>query len=84
MTTSTAAANRQSIDTEIILYLRKYGYLSNTENNTQLTFEEGEIKQAISLFQEYYQIQGNGTLNNYTLYQMRKLRCGLPDILHHE
>jgi len=53
-TTSTAATNRQSIDTEIILYLQKYGYLSNAENNTLL--EEGEIKQAISLFQEYYQI----------------------------
>jgi len=64
--------NGQSIDTEIILYLQKYGYLSNVENNTQLSFEEGEIKQAISLFQEYYQIQDDGTLNNYTLHQMRK------------
>jgi len=71
-TTSTAATNRQSIDTEIILYLQKYGYLSNAENNTQLSFEEGKIKQVISLFQEYYQIQGDGTLNNYTLHQMRK------------
>ena len=79
-----AATNRQSIDTEIILYLQKYDYLSNVENNTQLSFEEGEIKQAISLFQEYYQIQGDDTLNNYTLYQMHKPRCSLPDILHHE
>ncbi|XP_018365194.1 PREDICTED: matrix metalloproteinase-24-like [Trachymyrmex cornetzi] len=59
---------------------RYYGYLSKADNNTQLSFEEGELKQAISLFQEYYQIQGDGTLNNYTLYQMRKPRCGLPDI----
>ncbi|KYN27850.1 Matrix metalloproteinase-16 [Trachymyrmex cornetzi] len=77
---STAATNRESIDTEVILYLQKYGYLSEVDNNTQLSFEEGELKQAISLFQEYYQIQGDGTLNNYTLYQMRKPRCGLPDI----
>ncbi|KYN21850.1 hypothetical protein ALC57_05770, partial [Trachymyrmex cornetzi] len=49
----------------------------------QLSFEEGELKQAISLFQEYYQIQGDGTLNNYTLYQMRKSRGGLPDIYEH-
>ena len=83
-TASTIATNRQGIDTETILYLQKYGYLRNSENNTQLSFEEGEIKQAISLFQEYYQILGDGTLNNYTLYQMRKPRCGLPDILHHE
>jgi len=82
----TATTNRQSIDTEIILYLQKYGYLSNVENNTQLSIDEGEIKQAISLFQELYiyQIQGDGTLNNYTLHQMRKPWCGLPDILHHE
>ena len=32
----------------------KVRLLSNAENNTLL--EEGEIKQAISLFQEYYQI----------------------------
>ena len=83
MTTSTTATN-QGVDTETILYLQKYGYLRNSENNTQLSFEEGEIKQAISLFQEYYQILGDGTLNNYTLYQMRKPRCGLPDILHYE
>ena len=83
-TASTIATNRQGIDTETILYLQKYGYLRKSENNTQLSFEEGELKQAISLFQEYYQIPGDGTLNNYTLYQMRKPRCGLPDNLHHE
>ncbi|KAG5314391.1 MMP1 collagenase, partial [Acromyrmex insinuator] len=83
-TTSTTATNRQGVDTETILYLQKYGYLCNNGNNTQLSFEEGEIKQAISLFQEYYQIPGDGTLNNYRLYQMRKPQCGLPDILHHE
>ncbi|KYN27909.1 hypothetical protein ALC57_02684 [Trachymyrmex cornetzi] len=63
-TTSTAATNRESIGIEIILYLQKYGYLSNAENNTQLSFEEGEIKQAISLFQEYYQIHGD--FNEFT------------------
>jgi len=54
------------------------------ENNTQLSIDEGESKQAILLFQEYYQIQADGTLNNYTLHQMREPRCGLPNILHHE
>ncbi|KYN11796.1 PREDICTED: matrix metalloproteinase-16-like [Trachymyrmex cornetzi] len=78
-TIRTAATNRESIDTEVILYLQKYGYLSKADNNTQLSFEEGELKQVISLFQEYYQIQGDG-MNNYTLYQMRKPRCGRPDI----
>ncbi|XP_018377383.1 PREDICTED: neutrophil collagenase-like, partial [Trachymyrmex cornetzi] len=28
----------------------------------------------------YRTTNGDGTLNNYTLYQMRKPRCGLPDI----
>ncbi|KYN17330.1 Matrix metalloproteinase-16 [Trachymyrmex cornetzi] len=82
-TASTAATNRESIDTEVILYLQKYDYLSKAGNNTQLSFEEGKLKQAISLFQEHYQIQGDGTLNNYTLYQMRKPRCGLPGIYEH-
>ena len=43
-TASTIATNRQGIDTETILYLQKYGYLRKSENNTQLSFEEGELK----------------------------------------
>ena len=60
VTLTTTATNRQGIDTETILYLQKYGYLRKSKNNTQLSFEEGEIKQEISLFQEYYQISGDG------------------------
>ncbi|XP_018368692.1 PREDICTED: matrix metalloproteinase-2-like [Trachymyrmex cornetzi] len=66
-TASTTTTNRESIDTEVNLYLQKYGYLSKAGNNTQLSFEEGELKQAISLFQEYYQIQGEMLADPHTL-----------------
>ncbi|KYN28558.1 Matrix metalloproteinase-14 [Trachymyrmex cornetzi] len=57
-----------------------YGYNTRTPMLSIREFLVHGPFQAISLFQEYYQIQGDGTLNNYTLYQMRKPRCGLPDI----
>ncbi|KYN12688.1 Interstitial collagenase [Trachymyrmex cornetzi] len=83
-TTTNSPSSPQDINTEIILYLQKYGYLNNIGNNTQLSIGSEKLKQAIALFQEYYQIQGDGSLNDRTLHQMRKPRCGLSDIPHHE
>ncbi|KAL6256669.1 hypothetical protein P5V15_012786 [Pogonomyrmex californicus] len=38
------------------------------------------LRRAIVLFQEYYRIPGNGVLNDATLKQMRKPRCGIKYI----
>jgi len=60
-----------------IRYLQKYGYL---EDNAQaLPSEDASLNHAIALFQEYYQLPGNGKLNNATLEQMRKPPCGVKD-----
>ncbi|KAL6263008.1 hypothetical protein P5V15_001137 [Pogonomyrmex californicus] len=38
------------------------------------------LRHVIALFQEYYRIPGNGILNDATLEQTRKPRCGIKDI----
>lgn len=70
------------VDTEVIKYLQKYGYLKNDGNNTQTSIGDVGVREAISLFQEFYQIAGDGAINNETLRQMRRPRCGLADIPH--
>ncbi|KYN41684.1 Macrophage metalloelastase [Trachymyrmex septentrionalis] len=45
---------------------------------------DARLKQLESLSDNVNKCAGDGTLNNYTLHQMHKPRCDLPDILHHE
>ncbi|XP_050452219.1 neutrophil collagenase-like [Cataglyphis hispanica] len=65
--------------TEAFRFLRTYSFLKgggrslSSDNATSL-------RRALSLFQEYYQLPGNGALNADTLNLMRKPRCGLADI----
>ncbi|XP_018407353.1 PREDICTED: matrix metalloproteinase-14-like [Cyphomyrmex costatus] len=72
------------VNTEVIEYLQKYGYLKEVDVTTYTSIEDEKIKQAIALFQEYYQIPGNGALNDNTLRQIRQSLCGLPDMSHQE
>lgn len=44
----------------------------------------GILRQGIALFQEYYQLPSNGTLNDETLRLMRHPRCSLEDEIHSE
>ncbi|KYM96910.1 hypothetical protein ALC62_12420 [Cyphomyrmex costatus] len=60
------------VNTEVIEYLQKYGYLNEADVTTHTWIEDEKIKEAIALFQEYYQIPGNGILNDNTLEQIRK------------
>jgi len=46
---------------------------------TTLSSEDAFLNRALALFQEYYQLPGNGELNNATLEQMRKPQCGVED-----
>ncbi|XP_071650773.1 collagenase 3-like [Temnothorax longispinosus] len=77
------AVNCESNQNEtVISYLQKYGYLDN--NNAAQRFSSynttQELHQAISLFQEFYRLPGDGELNEETLNRMRKPRCGVEDI----
>ncbi|XP_018405251.1 PREDICTED: matrix metalloproteinase-24-like [Cyphomyrmex costatus] len=72
------------VNTEVIEYLQRYGYLNEADVTTHTSIEDEKIKEVIALFQEYYQIPGNGILNDNTLDQIRKPRCGLPDMPHQE
>ncbi|RLU15212.1 hypothetical protein DMN91_012206 [Ooceraea biroi] len=58
-------------------FLRHYGYLDSTADRTLITNDE--LRHAISLFQEYYHLPVDGTLNNATLRYMARPRCGVSD-----
>ncbi|EZA62085.1 Matrix metalloproteinase-24 [Ooceraea biroi] len=58
-------------------FLRHYGYLDSTADRSLITNDE--LRHAISLFQEYYHLPVDGTLNNATLRYMARLRCGVSD-----
>ncbi|KAL6255486.1 hypothetical protein P5V15_013820 [Pogonomyrmex californicus] len=78
------AATRDSIadsDEEAIRFLQTYGYLDGDNVQTISDNATLALRHAVALFQEYYRIPGDGVLNEATLEQMRKPRCGVKDIL---
>ncbi|KAL6265879.1 hypothetical protein P5V15_002708 [Pogonomyrmex californicus] len=64
-------------DEEVIRFLQTYGYLDGDNVQTISDNATLALRHAIALFQEYYR---DGVLNEATLEQMRKPRCGVKDI----
>ena len=67
-----------------IQYLQKYGYLNEKMQSFRTAAEQRILQDSIGFFQEYYKLPITGKLNNETLNQMRKPRCGLQDVLNHK
>ncbi|KAL6254135.1 hypothetical protein P5V15_014757 [Pogonomyrmex californicus] len=64
-------------------FLQTYGYLDGDNVQTISDNVTLALRHAIALYgyyQEYYRIPGDGVLNEATLEQMRKPRCGVKDI----
>ncbi|XP_046407856.1 macrophage metalloelastase-like [Ischnura elegans] len=59
-------------------YLRQYGYLNVTENEIT-SIDHTELKEALEIFQEYYNITKDGELNEMTLNLTNRPRCGVVD-----
>ena len=55
-------------------YLRQYHYLSNTRSGNH------DSTTAIKNFQKFFGLEQTGFLDDATLMQMRKPRCGVPDV----
>ncbi|KAM0724694.1 Collagenase 3 [Formica fusca] len=78
-TTLVAATAAAPVDSEALRFLRAYGFLK--DDGGSLSFDNAtSLRRALSLFQEYYQLSGNGALDTLTLSLMRKSRCDLADI----
>ncbi|KAK9882895.1 hypothetical protein WA026_023694 [Henosepilachna vigintioctopunctata] len=63
-------------------YLKQYGYLSENYTITSLqekNYKDDILSQAILKFQDFYDITGDGILNNETIQLMKKPRCGVQD-----
>ncbi|XP_029660184.1 neutrophil collagenase-like [Formica exsecta] len=81
-TTLVAATVAAPVDlekAEALRFLRAYGFLK--DNGESLSSDNAtSLRRALLLFQEYYQLSGNGALDAVTLSLMRKSRCDLTDI----
>ncbi|XP_077263615.1 stromelysin-2-like [Temnothorax americanus] len=64
-------------------YLQKYGYLTKDVDAVPAQRRYDVLRRAIEDFQKYYDLPGDGTLNDKTLEMMGKSRCGFRDILRH-
>ncbi|XP_050453269.1 matrilysin-like [Cataglyphis hispanica] len=78
-TTLVAATPVDPEKAEVFRFLRAYGFLRD-DGGSLSSANVTSLRRALSLFQEYYQLPGNGALNIDTLNLMRKPRCGLVDI----
>lgn len=64
-------------DEFVVNYLKQFGYLND---NVALHSDNNTIfKTAIETFQEFYDLDIDGTINDATLNFMKKARCGLSD-----
>ncbi|EFN63414.1 Interstitial collagenase [Camponotus floridanus] len=63
-------------------YLRTYSFLENEENHQQSSSLDNatNLSEALSLFQEYYGLPGNGVLTVEMIRVMRRPQCGVADI----
>lgn len=68
--------NSEEYDEHITNHLVKYGFLENTNNSIR---NSDQIKSALLLFQEYYNLPIDGKLNNETLQLINTPRCGVTD-----
>ncbi|KAL6416752.1 hypothetical protein ACFW04_013175 [Cataglyphis niger] len=78
-TTLVAATPVDPEEAGALRFLRVYGFLRD-DGGSLSSANATSLRRALSLFQEYYQLPGNGSLNIDTLNLMRKSRCGLADI----
>ncbi|GAB1865881.1 Matrix metalloproteinase-2-like [Camponotus japonicus] len=79
--TATATVLTDDDAAEASHYLRTYGFLENDENQQSSSLDNAtSLSNALSLFQEYYGLPGNGILNVETIRVMRRPRCGVADI----
>lgn len=76
---SVLCEDQTSLDIHYIAdYLSQLGYIKNTEEIS--TINETSLSPYITLFQEYYNLPNDGTLNNETLNLMKTPRCGNKDL----
>jgi hypothetical protein len=71
-----ASATNQTLC--VVNYLNDFGYL-NVMDNQISQVDSSTYKNALKLFQEYYNLEVDGELNNKTLELINMPRCGVQD-----
>lgn len=63
------------------VYLMRFGYLPQSDMETGALRTKEEYEAAVRRFQRFASLPQTGQLDQATLAQMRKPRCGLPDVM---
>lgn len=65
---------------DALAYLEKAGYLDDLDDKHRMHAPDN-VKQALKEFQEYSGLTVTGRLDKDTVAQMKKPRCGVPDVI---
>ncbi|WCJ35746.1 matrix metalloproteinase [Euphorbia peplus] len=63
-------------------YLQKFGYLNQANNPANDDEFDDALEEAVKNYQHNYHLQSTGILDNSTVAQMMKPRCGVADIVN--
>jgi len=75
-----AIAKRQTDVVDGLDYLSEFGYLAKANLETGALRSKQELETAIRKFQQMAQLRVTGELDSDTIQQMKKPRCGIPDV----
>lgn len=75
-----AIAKRQSEEFDGLNYLSEFGYLAKANLETGALRSKQELENAIRQFQRIAALPQTGQLDSKTILQMKKPRCGMPDM----
>ncbi|XP_031374226.1 metalloendoproteinase 3-MMP-like [Punica granatum] len=69
---------------ELKHYMEKFGYLHYNHSSLHANDEEFDdlLEEAVKTYQQNYHMKATGTLDSETVSQMKKPRCGVPDIIN--
>lgn len=67
-------------DFDALALLERAGFLDDLDDRNRYHAPDN-VKQALKEFQEFYGLPQTGRLDNATVVQMKKPRCGVPDVI---
>ncbi|KAJ4840475.1 hypothetical protein Tsubulata_039823, partial [Turnera subulata] len=69
-------------------YLKNFGYLDHdyeiSKNHADNNYFDDILESAIKSYQQTFHLKVTGHLDNHTVHQMMRPRCGFPDILNNK
>ncbi|XP_054724008.1 matrix metalloproteinase-2-like [Uloborus diversus] len=75
------AVGNQSVISESIVFLSRYGYLPTSDLHSESLRTEDQLRAALSSMQDFAGLPQTGLADEATVRLMRRRRCGVPDLM---